>query len=279
MPMSHKVFAIVSLYDQPELLPHFLSHYTKLGVHRILVVVRTNERDRFFVQAEGDAGQFPASVHWFPSDKFADNDKSDVEQSVLCKNGVQSDDYVMHLDLDEFQEYPAPLAEIVRLMNLRDDWALRGWIVDRVAEDGGLPPIRPTPSIGEQFPIGCAATEVVLGAWTQKIVLCRGRVRLQGGVRHDTCNAYYHDVPMGHPHQYVVHHFKWIDGLAERLQARLETAAIGPAYAQECRRFIAYWKEHGRFDLAAPPLRARWLGGLNYPRAVFETPASNLLSP
>jgi len=70
--MSHKVFAIVSLYDQPELLAHFLSHYAKLGAHRILVVVRTSERDRFFVQAEGDAGQFPASVHWFPADKFAD---------------------------------------------------------------------------------------------------------------------------------------------------------------------------------------------------------------
>jgi hypothetical protein len=263
--MSERVLAVVSVYDTPELLPHFLAHYTRLGVERILVVVRDRERDGVYNAALAHAGPFPADVSWFAAERFADSDKADVEQLVLRENGLQPDDYVMHLDLDEFQAYPAPLAEIVRLMNRRDDWAMRGWIVDRVAEDGSLAPIRPAPSLGEQFPIGCDATAALLGGWTQKIVLCRGRVRLQGGVRHDTCNAWYDAVPVGRPEDYAVHHFKWTAGLDARLQERLARAAIGPAYVRECLRFLEHYRTRGRINLGDPALRPRRLGPLSYP--------------
>ena len=260
--MSDRVFAVVSVYDHPELLPHFLDHYARLGVHRILVVARG--------EGVGDAARaaarpFPAAVEDVPAAVFADSDKAEVEQAVLRAHGLEPDDYVMHLDLDEFQQYPAPLAEVVRRMNEADDWALRGWIVDRVAADGSLAAVRPTPSIGEQFPVGCDLTEIVLRAWTQKIVLCRGRVRLQGGVRHDTWNAWYERVPVGRSEDYVVHHFKWLRGLDDRLRARLERSAIGPAYAAECRRFLDYYAAGGRIDVTDPAIRPRWLGPLRYP--------------
>ena len=260
--MSNRVFAVVSIYDNADLVPHFLSHYARLGVERILVVVRTPAESDWVQQVRDCARNFPAIVQWFCAAKFADSDKSEVEQGVLANNGVGPDDYVMHLDLDEFHEYPAPLAEIVDLMNRRDDWAIRGWLLDRVAENGQLAPLRSRPSIGEQFPIGCVLTETVLQGWTQKIMLCRGRVRLKGGVNHDTCNAYYDDVPAGRPDQYVVHHFKWTEGLLSRLQVRLERSAISSAYAAECSRFIAFWRDHGQFDLTNPVLRARRLGEL-----------------
>jgi Glycosyl transferase family 2 len=269
--MSERVFAVVSVYDKPELLPHFLDHYTRLGVHQILVSVRSSERADLFDAAYASAEPFPANVSWTASEYFADSDKAELEQDLLHRHGLAADDYVMHLDLDEFQEYPAPLSEIVRLMNDRCDWALRGWILDRVAEDGTLAPIGATPTIGEQFPIGCDVTRVTLGAWTQKIVLCRGRVRLQGGVRHDTVNAWYHEVPFGRPDQYLVHHFKWTEGLDARLEERLERAAIGPAYVRECRRFLQAYRASGRIDLTDPSLNARWLGRLRIPT---ESPAN-----
>jgi hypothetical protein len=262
--MSDKVFAVVSLYDNVELLPHFLTHYTRLGVQKILVAVRSRQCDDLYEAAQRHAEGFPARVCWFASERFADSDKSEVEQSLLRSNGLEADDYVMHLDLDEFQEYPAQLAEIVRVMNERDDWALRGWILDRIAADGTLAPVCPAPSIGEQFPVGCDLTSALLGGWTQKIVLCRGRVQLQGGVRHDTCNAWYDAVPVGRGHDYVVHHFKWTHGRDQLLRTRLSEAAIGPAYANECRRFLEYFKSHGRIDLSDTTLRARSLGALPY---------------
>jgi hypothetical protein len=266
--MSGTVYAIVSIYDNIELLPHFLSHYTRLRVHRIFVAVRSSIRDGLYEMAMAEAAHFAVNVYWYPSERFADSDKTDVEHQILQQNDVQADDYVMHLDLDEFQEYPAPLATILRLMNLHDDWALRGWIVDRVAEEGVLAPVLRTPSIGEQFPIGCAATEVLLNAWTQKIVLCRGRVRLQGGVRHDTENARYDSVPVGRPDEYIVHHFKWLQGLDQRLEARLTRGSISAKYAEECRQFLDYYRQRGRIDLREPRLNSRRLGGLRDPASI-----------
>jgi hypothetical protein len=266
--MSDLVYAVVSVYDTAELLPHFLSHYSALGVHRILVVVRSATRGELHDATEAEAARYPASVYWFPATLFSDSDKADVEQRVLQDNAVQLDDYVMHLDLDEFQEYPAPLSVIVSEMNAHNDWALRGWIVDRVAEDGKLAAVLPTPSIGEQYPVACAATERLLNAWTQKIVLCRGRVRLQGGVRHDTENARYDRVPIGTPDEYVVHHFKWLEGLDRRLERRLADGSLSGQYAAECREFLDYFRCHGRIDLSEPRLRARRLGALPIPRVL-----------
>jgi hypothetical protein len=262
--MSERVFAISSVYENAELVPHLLTHYSLLGVHRMLLVVRTPERNGLFSETARCAKDHSAAVYWVAASRFADSDKADVEQSVLRENGVGPDDYVMHLDADEFQEYPAPLTEVVELMNRNNDWALRGWIVDRVADGGILAPLRPTPSIGEQFPIGCDLSEKLLRAWTQKIVLCRGRVRLQGGVRHDTCNAHYDRVPVGRSTDYRVHHFKWTDGLVERMKRRLQAAAIGAAYRQECHRFIEYFRAKGKIDLSDKTLRSRHLGALAY---------------
>ena len=260
--MSELVYAIVSIYDNAELLPHFIAHYSALGVSRILVVIRSPTRGEMYEIAAAEAAREGVSAYWFPATSFADSDKAEVEWQVLQSSGVQPDDYVMHLDLDEFQEYPAPLADIVRAMNANDDWALRGWIIDRVAEDGRLAAISRTPSIGEQYPVACRATEVLLDAWTQKIVLCRGRVRLQGGVRHDTENARYDRVPIGTPDQYVVHHFKWLKGLDVRLSRRLADGSLSGKYATECRRFLDYFGRYGGIDLSDSRLMARRVGAL-----------------
>jgi len=263
--MSDRVFAIASVYEEPGLLPHFLDHYTRLGVSQILIVVRTRECADVFREAVEQARDYPATVAWSRSDFFADSDKAEVQSRVLREHGVERDDYVMHLDLDEFHEYPAPLAKIVAMMNRHDDWALRGWLLDRVAEGGVLAPIRREPSLGEQFPIGCDLSDKLLRAWTQKIMLCRGRVELQGGVNHDTCNAYYNRVPEGDASDYRVHHFKWTEGIDARLQDRLETAALGENYRHECRRFLDSLRATRRIDLGHPLLNPQWRGSLSYP--------------
>jgi glycosyl transferase family 2 len=255
--VSERVIAVVSVYDNPVLLPHFLAYYAELGVDRILVAYRTARPDDAYADAVRLARAFPADLVWRQSAFFADSDKAAVELELLAAAGLGEDDYVMHLDLDEFQEYPAPLHAIVRAMNAQDDWALRGWIVDRVAADGSLAAVAPEPSLWQQFPVACKLTERVLRGWTQKIVLCRRRVQLAGGVRHDTCNAHYERVPVGRSDEYRVHHFKWTAGVERRIAARLASAAMGPAYRAECERFLDHYRRHGRIDLSDPALEAR----------------------
>lgn len=268
--LSERVFAVVSVYENPGLLAHFLEHYTRLGVHRIIVVVRTPQKDDLYEDVMREAQAYPAIVAWRATAAFDSIGKADVELEVLDVEGLQPDDYVMHLDVDEFQEYPAPLDEIVREMNARNDWALRGRIVDRLADGGLLAAVRRQPSIWEQFPIACDVTGSLLGACTQKIVLCRHRVKLDSG-HHDTWNAYHDRVPVGASEQYLVHHFKWTQGLDRRLQLRLKTGGIGPDYRNECERFLEHYSQHGGIDITNPALGAQRLGAIAYPTRVAQS--------
>jgi Glycosyl transferase family 2 len=260
-----RVFAVTSVYDDPGLLPHFVAHYERLGVDRILIVVRTPERGALWAQACAATAARRAEASWFPCDRFSDGDKAAVERTVLLAAGMAPDDFVMHLDLDEFHEYPAPLREIVALLSRHRHWAVRGGMVDRVAAGGVLAPVRPESDLGTQFPIGCDLTGGLLGAWTQKIMLCRGRTELKGGLNHDTRNAVYDRVPLGCAADYVVHHFKWTAGVDARLRARLDEALVGPEYRRECARFLESYGTAGKIDLNDPALRARHLGALTYP--------------
>lgn len=266
--VSERVFAIVSMYENGMLLPHFLAHYAALGAHRIVVAVRSPERGELYEAAVAAASCYPARVVWRESTLFADSDRAAVEEELLRDEGVDQDDYVIYADLDEFPEYPAALAEIVADMNAHHDWALRGWIIDRVAEDGTLAPIAEQPSLGKQFPLACDITDGLLRGWRQKIVLCRFRVQLEGGVRHDTINAWYERVPIGTSEDYVVNHFRWTAGLERRVEARL-SAWIGPSYRRECEDLLAYLRRYGRINVEDPALRTRWAGALR----IFSAPS------
>jgi hypothetical protein len=254
------------VYEDSGLLPHFLAHYERLGVDRILIVVRTSERDNLFEYARAATAASRAEASWSPCEHFADGDKAAVERAVLLAAGMKPDDFVMHLDLDEFHEYPAPLREIVAALGRRRNWAVRGRMVDRVASSGMLAPVLPVPDLGTQFPIGCDLTGALLDAWTQKIMLCRGRTELKGGLNHDTCNAVYDVVPAGCTEDYVVHHFKWTEGVVARLRDRLDGAVIGPEYRRECVKFLETIANTGRILLDDPVLRSRALGALVYPQ-------------
>ncbi|HWT79272.1 MAG TPA: hypothetical protein VN648_10775, partial [Candidatus Methylomirabilis sp.] len=220
--MSHRLFTVTSVYEYSGLLPHFLEHYTRLGVERIFMVVRTPVRDSCFFRALEAAAARPATVKWVSCTRFCDPEKAAVEETSLQEGGVGPDDYVMHVDLDEFHEYPAPLQDVIGPLRTHRAPAVRGRLVDRVAESGELAPIRPEPDLGSQFPIGCNLTGMVLRGWTQKIMICRARARLRGGVNHDALNTSYDRPPVGSDDEYIVHHFKWTEGVTSRLQSRLD---------------------------------------------------------
>lgn len=260
--MSETIYAAVSIFDNLEIVPHFLRHYTRLGVNKIVLSVRGKSPELAESVAK-IAVDYPTVVHFTPAQYFDCMERFGVENELLRREGMQDDNYVLHLDLDEFHEYPAPLIDIVRQMNKADAWAVRGWMVDRVAADGVLHPIRDEPCISEQFPLAADITKSILAALNQKIMLCRGRVHLNSG-KHDTFNAYYDRVPLGFTEQYRVHHFKWIDGVIERFEQRITEPGTADGYKNECRSFIKYYRTYGRVDLSHPWLNVRHLGAFAY---------------
>jgi len=252
--MSDLVFGVVSIYDHPELVPHFLEHYLRLGVTGMLLAVRSEQALPLTEQYVKEVGF--GSISYFPAERFDDKDKVNTEERVLATQTLNQDDYILHLDLDEFQQYPAPLTEIVTEMNRHDDLAVSCWMVDRVAADGRLRPMTRTPTIWEQFPCGVDFSATVLRAGTRKIMICRRRVKLKGGGRHNTVDVSYTRKPV--PGEYIVHHFKWLEGLDARLERRLRRDSLEDPYRDECCRFLDYYGRFGgRISLDDPALNVR----------------------
>lgn len=268
------IFAITTIYECGlDLLPHWLEHYTRLGADQILLVIGFTPAQNFLKgnqyagnilpRAISIARRYPATVFPFCYDEYHTIYTQYIRERVKEYAGVRQDDWVLHADLDEFYEFPVPLRELIREMEDKNDWALHGRILDRVAADGSLAKVSPDRNIGEQFPIGCRLTGRVFGANTRKIMLCRGRVRVNAA--HDnTFNARFQRCPIGDQSQYIAHHFRWTDTLIPKLRSRLLSNGVGKPYRAEIERFFAYWKKHGKIDLTNPRIAATYYGPLKY---------------
>lgn len=266
------IFAITTIYGCGlDLLPHWLEHYTRLGVDQILLAIGFTPAQNFLKgdqcadnilpRAIAIVRSYPVTVYPFCYDEYHTIYMQDIRGRVKEYAGVRLDDWVLHADLDEFYEFPVPLRELIREMEDKNDWAIHGHILDRVAADGSLAKVVPDCNIGEQFPIGCRLTGRVFGANTRKIMLCRGRVRVNPG-NHNTFNARFGRCPIGDQSQYIAHHFRWTDTLIPRLRSRLLGNGIGKPYRAEIKRFFAYWEKHGKIDLTDPRIDATYYGPL-----------------
>lgn len=272
-----KIFALTTIYEGIELLPHFLRHYTRLGVDEILVAVGIRQNTDFVLSdpVSGNIApaairichDFPTRVYPFTYDQYDTSQNVPLRRAMKAEAGVQPDDWCLHADLDEFYTFPVHLREIIVEMEKRNGWALAAWLVDRTTRDGAMPPILAAPSIGEQFPWGCHLTDRLLNANVRRIALCRGLVRVNGS-HDDTENAFYEDVPIGRKEDYVCHHFKWSQSLERRIRVRLAESGITNVYRRECNDLIQYWEAHGKLPVEDSAYGGCEMGRLNYPNGL-----------
>lgn len=270
----NRLLAITTLYGEGlDLLEHWLWYYTSLGVDQCFVIAASFHDQNLLNGQSFTANilphvidivrRYPARVFPVECDEYHTMYTEKLRNRVLQWCNLRPDDWIIYADLDEFYEYPVPLRELIRIMEEANDWAIHGYIIDRVAEDGNLKQIEPLPhNIGSQFPIGCKLTGKIFRANTRKIMLANGRVRVNAA--HD--NTYvgrWHRVPVGTLDQYIAHHFRWTKGLVKRLESRLNGKGVGDIYRSEIRRFFEYWKKYGKINLSDPTIEARWLGVLS----------------
>ncbi len=236
-----RVFSATVVYDDTPLIPHFLRHYAALGVDAILIAAQDSVYKDVAAKAQG----FPAFVDRVECSHFDCMQKLSFEKEMLARHGAGPDDFVIYCDIDEFHEYPAPLAEIVRGMAESDIAAVRGQYVDRLARGGRLASIQVAPDLFSQFPIACNVSRDILQAFDQKIMLCRGWVSINSG--HDnSLNAPCGPAPV--PGNYFVHHFKWTAGLIVRLRERLAQGEFSAEYIRECNALFQTCDDDRGFD-------------------------------
>lgn len=265
--MKSKIFALTTVYGGLDLLPHFLEHYTKLGVDEILVAVgiRTGNQPEENITSKvfKICRDYPTRMFPFSYDKYSCQNNLEWRKNMKVEAGVKPDDWCLHADLDEFYTFPAALSDVIREMEAANDWAVRGFILDRVARDGSLPPIEKETSIWDQFPIGCHITGPFLHANTQKIMLCRGKVWVNGP-HDDTKGAYNTRIPVGDAKDYIAHHFRWNANLLKQIDSRLEENNVGPKYNSELKAFRTHWNEYHRLPIDLPKVKAKEVGSFFY---------------
>jgi hypothetical protein len=231
-----KVFAVI--YRPTPLLAHFVRHYAALGFTDVVLAAGDLCRDIPWATIREAADDATVHVEPLYGGVFDNGRDTAILNGLRARYVEDRHEWSAQADLDEFYEYPLPLADLAATAGEAN--CVQGWFVDRIAADGSLPPIRDDVPIREQFPVETEITKRILGGCDRKLILTRGFQSVARG---------HHSMPDERlfPRSGRVLHYKWnaivLDHLSERLALREKT---GYAWGHESERFIAYWQQHGR---------------------------------
>ena len=149
--------------------------------------------------------------------------------------------------------------ELAEAMEAAGVSAVQGYFVDRVHAEGKFVASTRTPSLAEQYPIECKLTEKILGGCTRKIMLSRHEVIVEPG--HHAANVESGRHLVGTWKDYRVHHFKWREGMMERLEWTLANVAKRESsWGVETQRFVEFVCGKGRIDVNDSRIEAVFVG-------------------
>lgn len=245
-----------------DVLPHTLAHYRGLGVESFLVHVQAaRSDDPAIAQAEEITRKHGCGIASVTIGEWLHSTNRELYRKAMKE---RPNDWFVIADQDELQVYPRELRSTLEECEARGWDYVEGCFLDRFAADGSFPAVRRDESIWRQFPLAGIVSAQILGANPNKIAAAKGRVELSVG-------QHYARTGKGCPPEelYVpVHHFKWVEGVLERLERRAEfRRGRGDRYWEESQRFVDYCRARGgRLDVGdeslhlaeAAPEYARW---------------------
>lgn len=244
---------------EPALLTAWIGHYRRLGVERFLLTFHFPEHVPDLLRHQlhavcRDAGITPSATSIGP---WHEHTNTRLRDALRRQTGRG---WHLFADADEFQQFPAPLQDVVAQAEYAHRAVVGGLLLDRVAADGALGGWGPPTGLDldKAYPLGGHLTHRLLRGDPRKIVLARANVPVSSGS---------HRAPGHRPDPdrlCAVHHFKWRTGVADDLQRRVDRFSSGewqeqsPAVREEARRFLAHTDRHlGRVDVSDPRLAFR----------------------
>lgn len=239
------VHLVTVVAEYTSVFPQMLSHYRAMGV------------DDIIVHAHGLSKDDPGLEKILEAAKRADAQVASVTtgdwalglNTVFYANtrGKRPKDWFLLADPDEFQVYPDGVKAAIGYCAKKSCNFIEGGFVDRIAEGGRLVDAEPGVSVWDTYPLGGFLTGMVCRGVSNKVVACRGWVRVGAGQH----KAF---APRGCPVDDIyiqVHHFKWIAGTVERLKSRIarNSEIIDARYNNECTRFLKHYAKKNRIDV------------------------------
>jgi Glycosyl transferase family 2 len=228
----------VALYNDAQLLGHFLRHYARAGIAQFFIALPP--------EWKGAAALFLDRYNITLCHGL------DVEDSLLggaaavCemrKRYQQEGEWVVIVDLDEFVEFPGGIRAVTAAADRVGANIVRGIMLDRFARDGQPAEFGPGAELGALYPIKSRFIRNVMGGCDYKGVLVKGPLKPAAGAGH---HRFDDERTWGQILE--ISHYKWIPGALDRLQASHQrVAAAGIAWAREYRRALDHYERHGRF--------------------------------
>ncbi len=211
-------------------LYHFLRHYLGLGVPASNFLITLHATD------DSDLLSPAAVIRNFGILKIRTRRESYdchlFHDAILAAiTSCAHDDWVLCVDFDEYVELPFELPELISQLETRNLNAMKGTLVDRISEDGGLPEVRLEPGLWQQFPLAAPLTGELVAGCAEKVCLFQAplKPRLGHHFLTDDSEARFARGTMN------VHHFKWDATLVPRLERTRRR------FAQEPERY--YWRD------------------------------------
>ena len=217
--------------DSPALFTHWLRYYRAEGVTRFHLFVNRYADDgaawpRFAPLLDAPDVSVVSTFHGVEDMRGRVATFRDYAGSELADRPL-----VLVADSDEFIRAPAWAARIL----VERGWDyIPGIFVDRFELDGFTRPVDPDQPLPAQFPRCTSFTYEALGGAFTKVPIARPgldyRVGFHGVHGDEALRKPSWDLP--------VNHFKWTDGLIQRIRDRLARRYGGDKYLLECQDFL-----------------------------------------
>lgn len=258
------IIAVTAIVHGYELLPYYFDYYRDLGVEKFVLACEpatvdgTGELQRFL------AAQSDLQLLDVPRTYKRSNLVGMIEEEVRLRIG-RSDDWLIPADIDELNQYPCELPELVRRLERNGYTHVEGVLSDRLAPRGELVGLKPKSagvSLWEQYPMEAPVTQRIARGHIEKVLISRGDLGWTMGHHHMRASP----ALAAYPENGVAHHFKWRDGVMRTLSWRVKNerrVGAGLPWAEESVRLHEYLEAHGRVryeDVGATP---GWRPGLS----------------
>ncbi|MFH8990843.1 glycosyltransferase family 2 protein [Streptomyces sp. NPDC017940] len=229
---------------EPSLLAAWVCHYRRLGIERFLIAFHFPEhvpdQQRHELQAASrELGITPSGTSAGP---WHEHTNTQLREALRHRAGPG---WHLLADVDEFQQYPAPLGEVIAQADKSGHRVVGGLMLDRVTSSGRLTGWQPQGGLDLAYPLGGYLTHRLLHGDPRKIVLACHDVTVASGN---------HRAPGHKPDAdriCAVHHFKWRSGVLDDLRRRIQHFSSGtwqeqtPAVREEASRLLTHVGQHG----------------------------------
>lgn len=246
-----------------KLLPHFLDHYTRLGVEQFVFCAYEPSAERYsnilthvFDHCLQEGVLFEEGF-WSRKRPMDWKHRALTIAEIVKKRGWLND-WTLYPDLDEFVRVPKLYGDLPRYFECLPAkvQVVEGVLRDRITATGRLSRVESDVPLDEQFPWTGGVTNMIAeksNGPIKIIVACRGYIPTGHRLRtHAIERLKQRAKPL------IVDHFKWnSDCLAHMQKRQKHYEKIGMMNTAQSQRIVAYIVKHSRIKVEMPRLHCR----------------------